>query len=341
MMTPSNDAAATSEMLNLLAGSWVTQSLYIVAKLGIADLLREMPKTCDTLAEQTQCDANALYRILRALASLGVFAEDEHGQFSLTPPAQCLCSDVPNSLRAFALMLGGEEHWQSWGDALHSVRTGEPSFDHVFGMPRFRYYAEHPEAARAFNEAMISRSTWEDAACICNYDFSQFATVVDVGGGHGSLLSAILQIKTDTRGVLFDLPHVAESARVALTGAEIESRIDITEGDFFDAVPEGGDACVLKKIIHNWDDAHSMTILANCRNAMSSTGRLLVIEPLIPPGNGPSFNKLLDLLMLVYTSNGKERTEVEHRVLLASAGFELVRVISTGSDVAILEAMPS
>jgi len=339
-MTPSNESAAASEMMNLLAGSWVTQSLYIVAKLGIADLLRDVPKNCDTLAEQTQSDADALYRILRALASLDVFAEDEHGHFHLTPLAQCLRSDVQNSLHSFALMLGSEEHWQSWGDALHSVRTGEPSFDHVFGMPRFRYYAEHPEAARTFNEAMISRSILEDEACISNYDFSQFGTVVDVGGGLGSLLSAFIRNKTDTRGVLFDLPHVIESARVALTGVGIESQIDFREGDFFDAVPEGGDAYVLKKIIHNWDDAHTMTILTNCRDAMRSTGRLLVIEPVIPPGNGPSFNKLLDLLMLVYTSKGKERTEVEHRVLLASAGFELVRVISTDSDVAILEATP-
>lgn len=339
-MASADVGSPSMALLKMVSGCWVSQAIYVAAKLGIADLLRDGPKPCGVMADATRTHAGALYRVLRALASLGVFAEDEEGRFGLTPLAECLQTGVPGSLRAYAIMLGEEEHWRPWGDVLYSVRTGQSAFDHVFGMPHFRYFAEHPEAARVFNDAMTSRSGQENDAIISAYDFSDLEAVVDVGGGQGTLLAAILHASSSTRGVLFDLPHVIAAARPALERTEQAGRCEFRAGDFFDAVPAGGDVYLLKKVILDWDDERAGSILKNCRTAMASTGRLLLIEPLIPPGNSPSFNKLLDLLMLVWTSGGRGRTETEHRTLLASAGFELARVIPTKSAVSIIEARP-
>jgi hypothetical protein len=276
--------------------------------------------------------------LLRALASLGVFVELEDRHFQLTPLAECLCTNAPGSLRGFAIMLGGQEHWRAWGEIFYSVRTGQPAFDHVFGMNQFQYFADNPEAGRLFNEAMTSRSAQENDAIISAYDFSGFGTVVDVGGGLGTLLESILQATVNTLGVLFDMPHVIASARNTVAQT---ARYEFKEGDFLDAVPSGSDAYVLKKVIHDWDNDRARSILRNCRRAISSAGRLLLIEPVIPPGNSPSFNKLLDLMMLVWTPGGKERTEGEHRILLASAGFKLTRIIPTSSLLSIIEAIPT
>ena len=342
MMTSANAASPSMTMLHMATGCWVSQAIHIAAKLGIADLLQEDgAKSCDALAVATQTHAGALYRLLRALASLGVFAEIENGHFQLTPLAECLCTNVPGSLRGFAIMLGEEQHWRAWGEVLYSVRTGQPAFDHVFGMHQFEYFAEHPEAGRLFNEGMTSRSGQENDAIISAYDFSGLGTVVDVGGGLGTLLATVLQATAKTRGVLFDLPHVIASARTTFVQTGQPARCEFSQGDFLDAVPSGGDAYILKKVIHDWDDDRAVSILQNCRRAIHSAGRLLLIEPIIPSGNGPSFNKLLDLLMLVWTPGGKERTEAEHRTLLASAGFKLARIIPTSSPVSIIEAVPT
>lgn len=341
MMKSANAASPSMTMLHMATGCWVSQAIHIAAKLGIADLLQDGGKSCDALAVATQTHAGALYRLLRALASLGVFAEISDRHFQLTPLAECLRTNVPGSLRGFAIMLGGEEHWRAWGDVLYSVRTGQPAFDHVFGAPQFEYFAEHAEAGRVFNEGMTSRSGQENDAIIAAYDFSSLGTVIDVGGGQGTLLTTILRATANTRGVLFDLPHVIASARTTIEQAGELTRCEFREGDFFDSVLSGGDAYMLKKIIHDWDDDRALSILQNCRRAITSAGRLLLMEPIIPPGNGPSFNKLLDLLMLVWTGGGKERTEAEHRTLLASAGFRLTRVMPTVSPVSIIEAVPA
>ena len=322
----------------MVAGSWISQAVYVAAKLGIADLLQDGGKPIDTLADATQTHAGALYRLLRALASLDILAEDDHGRFHLTPLGECLRTDAAGSLRAFAIMLGEEQHWRAWGNALYSIRTGQSAFDYVFGMPHFQYFAEHPEAAKVFNQAMTSRSGEENAAIISAYDFANFGAVVDVGGGQGALLAAVLKTASNTRGVLFDLPHVIAAARAA--AGEQRARYEFREGDFFKAVPAGADAYILKKVIHDWDDERALAILKRCREAIPKTGRLLLIEPVIPLGNTPSFNKLLDLLMLVWTSGGKERTDIEHRSLLRSAGFEARRVIPTNSPLSIIEAVP-
>ncbi len=336
-----NDHVGSSPMalLNMVTGCWVSQALYVAAKLGIADLLHEGPQSCKRLAEATQTHAGSLYRVLRALASVSIFAEDEKGCFSLTPLSEPLRAGVPGSLRAFAIMLGEPEHWRAWEGVLHSVRTGQPAFEHVFGMPHFRYFAEHPEAARIFDEAMTSRSSQENEAVVAGYDFADTQTVVDVGGGQGTLMASILQAYPKARGVLFDLPHVIGMSRTRMASAGHTARCEFVAGDFFASLPAGGDLYLLKKVIHDWDDERAQLILTNCRNAMSSTGRLLLIEPVIPPGNDPSFNKLLDLLMLVWTSGGRERTESEHRALLALAGLNLNRLIPTRSGVSIIEAV--
>lgn len=338
-MTNFQGGSSHMVLLQMMTGCWVSQALYIAAKLGIADLLREGPQSCTMLAAATQTHVGALYRVLRALASLNIFSEGKDGHFSLTPLAEPLRTDASSSLRAFAIMLGEQEHWRAWEGALHSVKTGEPAFEQVFGMPHFRYFAEHPEAARIFDEAMASRSSQENEAVVAAYEFADSRTVVDVGGGQGTLMASILQVQPNARGVLFDLPHVIATSRTRMAIAGYAARCQFVAGDFFASVPGGGDLYLLKKIIHDWDDERARLILANIRKAMSSTARLLLIEPVIPPGNDPSFNKLLDLLMLIWTSGGRERTESEHRALLASAGLNLNHVIPTRSGISIIEAV--
>jgi O-methyltransferase/methyltransferase family protein len=339
-MTNVHVEAPSLALLHMMTGCWISQALYVAAKLGIADLLQEGPQSCTRLAEATQTHPRALYRVLRVLANVGVFVEDEAECFRMTPLAEPLCTDAPGSLRAFAIMLGAPEHWRAWEGMLHSVSTGQPAFDHVFGVPLFQYFPAHPEAAQLFNDAMTSRSGQENAAIVAAYDFAAAHTVVDVGGGQGTLLASILHAHPKARGVLFDLPHVIAPARTRMESTGQAARWEFMAGDFFTAVPVGGDLYLLKKVIHDWDDERAQRILTNCRTAMSNTGRLLLMEPLIPPGNEPSFNKLLDLLMLVWNAGGRERTEREHQTLLASAGFHLSRVIPTRSGISIIEAVP-
>jgi hypothetical protein len=326
-------------MLRMVAGCWVSQAIHAAAKLGIADLLEGGPRGCDTLAAATGTHAGSLYRLMRTLASLGIFAEEADGRFRLTPLADCLRDTAPGSLRAFAVLLGEPSLWQAWGGLLHSMRTGEPAFDHVFGMPHFQYFAAHPEAGRLFAEGMTSRAGAENDAIVAAYDFSPYRTVVDVGAGEGSLIAAILRSSATARGVLLDLPHVVATARARLD-AEASARCDFHDGSFFDAVPSGGDLYLLKKVIHDWDDERAGAILARCAAAMSADARLLLIEPVIAPGDGASFNKLLDLLMLVWTSGGRERTEAEHAALLGAAGLRIARVIPTATPLTIIEAVP-
>ena len=335
-----NAAPPEAALLHMATGAWVAQALYVVAKFGLADLLVAGPRSATDLAKITGTHAGALYRILRALASVNVFAEDEVGLFHLTPTAECLCTKV-GSLRAFVIMLGEQEHWRAWGEIVYSVKTGQPAFDHVFRMPRFQYFADHPDDARIFSEAMTSRGSQENDAIISAYDFSNLKSIVDVGGGQGSLLVAILRATSDIRGVLFDLPGVIAVARSAVSPTEETARYALVEGNFFKAIPVGADAYLLKKVIQDWDDERAIEILINCRRAMRRDGRLLLIEPVIPPGNIHSFNKLLDLLLLVWTPGGKARTEREHEELLTKAGLKISRVISTESWLSLLEALPA
>jgi hypothetical protein len=235
-------------------------------------------------------------------------------------------------------MMGGEGVWRSWGEVLHTVRTGEPAFDHVFGMPVFDYYAAHPAAARVGAAGLSARSAGENAAIVAAYDFGTPDCVMDVGGGEGSLLRTILAAHPQLRGVLLEMPHVVDLARAALGGAPEVDRCELVTGDFFTAVPRRGSLLLLKKVIHDWTDERAATILRNCRAALPVGGRLLLMENVIPPGNGPSFGKWLDLLMLVY-AGGRERTAEEFHDLLATSGFEMKQVVPTAANVSVIEAV--
>jgi hypothetical protein len=324
-------------LVQLATGYWLSQAIYVAAKVGIADLLAQGPRSAAQLAESVGAHPDSLHRILRALAGAGVFREDGDGRFALTPLAEHLRSDVPTTVRNYVIMLGSGWLWRAWGELLYSSQTGEPAFERVFGTQFFKYMAEHPDAARIFDVAMTSRSRQEDAAVAAAYNWP-VGTVVDIGGGRGSQLAAILKRAPACRGILFDQPHVIPSAARLLDEAALAARCEVVAGDFFEGVPEQGDLYLLKKVIHDWDDERARKILVGCRTAMSPQARLLVIEHVLAPGNEPSWSKLLDLQMLVLTAGGRERSETEYATLLGSAGLALQRVIPTGAGVSLIEA---
>ncbi|RJP74654.1 MAG: methyltransferase [Candidatus Abyssobacteria bacterium SURF_17] len=320
----------------MLVGAWMTQAIYVAAELGIADLLAAGPRTVEELAEDCHAHASSLYRVLRALASVGIFAEDAHGRFSLTPLAEQLRSDAPDPQRAFAIMLGAE-FYKSWGKLLHGVKTGGEAFRTAFGVPFFQYMTEHPERHSIYDAAMESFAVGETEPMIDAYDFSPFKTVADVGGGNGLVLASILKRHPGMKGILFDLPAVADRARTIVSGFSLDGQCQIVGGDFFASVPTGVDAYVLRHIIHDWNDDDAVAILRNCREAMNPEGRVLVVEIVIPPGNEPCFGKWLDLMMLVV--GGRERTEEQYRRLFAEAGLKLSRIVPTAAEISVIEGI--
>ncbi|HTU90876.1 MAG TPA: methyltransferase [Gemmataceae bacterium] len=326
-------------MSRLLTGYWMAQAIHVAAHLGIADLLKDGPQTVAHLAESTGTHARSLYRLLRALASEGVFAEDEQGRFGLTPLGERLRSDIPNSQRWMAIM-NGEEHYRCWGELLYSVQTGQNAFEKLYGQPIFQYLASHPRQARIFDEGMVGVHGAETKAMLDAYDFGGIGTLVDVGGGNGSLLLATLERYPSLRGMVFDRPDVIERARSNIKAAGLENRCTLTGGNFFETVPAGGDSYLMRHIIHDWNDEQCRTILRHCRKAVPPAGKLLLIESVIPPGNEPCFAKLLDLTMLAIPG-GMERNEAEYRELLASAGFRLARVVPTTANVDVIECVPA
>ena len=325
-------------LLQMMTGYWVSQALHVAAKLGIADLLADGPVDCEDLAAATDTHAPSLQRVLRALASVGVFTEVSPGSFALTPLAELLRTETPGSMRALAIMYA-EEQYRAWGELLHSVRTGEMAFDHQFGMGYFEYLAQHPEADRVFNEAMTGWTHQLVGAVVDTYDFSPFKTIVDVGGGYGALLAAILRSNPGTRGVLFEQPHVVASAEEQVVAAGVADRCTFVSGDFFAAVPTGGDAYVLSQILHDWDDERCVAILGQCRRAMPDHGKLLVVELVLPEGDEPFLGKWLDLHMLVLLGS-RERTAAEYDTLFRAAGFKLARVVLTPPGPSVVEAVP-
>lgn len=327
-------------LMNLTTGHWISQAIFVAAKLGIADLLRDGPRTSDDLARSVGANARALYRILRALASVGVFAEGNDGRFALTPMAECLQIDDPGSMRAWSLITGVEFGFRPWGELLHSVKTGETAFDHVHGMGIFDYYGQHPDDGRVFDAAMTNFSGPEIAGVMEAYDFSGIGTLVDIAGGHGSFLGTILKANPSMKGILADVPAVIEGAHSYFESAQLADRCKVVPINFFESVPAGGDVYMMKHIIHDWEDERSKTILKNCHRAMAGKGKLLLVEMVIPPGNDPEFGKWLDVAMMVYTG-GCERTESEYRALLAAAGFRLTRIVPTSSPVSVVEAVPA
>lgn len=339
MLHQNDHQNARTAMRHMIMGFRTTQLIYAAAKLGIADLLKDGPREVSAIASAVGAHPRALYRLLRALASLGILAETTDGGFQLTGFAQTLRSDVPGSLRGLALLYGDEWLWHAYGSTLYSVTTGLPAFDLVHGQPLFEYLHLHPEAASTFNQAMTGYSELESAAVLSAYDFADAAKLVDVGGGQGALLAAILKAYPQTSGVLFDQESVIDHARYVMAHTGVADRCAMTPGNFFDAIPKGGDVYVLKSVLHDWDDERSITILKNCREVMRRGSRLLVIERVVPEGNEPSEAKLFDINMLVVIG-GLERTAREYQELFEAAGFELTRIIRTEALVSIVEGVP-
>lgn len=319
------------QLAHLLSGYWYTQTIYVAAKLNLAELLRDGPRSAPELVQSTGTNSRALYRLLRALASIGIFAEDR-GRFCLTPLAECL---LDPSAKAMAT-LRGECQYRAWGELLYSVQTGRSAFEKVYGKPIFDYLAEHPQTGHLFDLAMTGVHGRETQAMLEAYDFTGIGTLVDLGGGNGSVLTAMLRRYPGLQGILFDLPSVAERTKAHIEAAGLASRCQVMAGNFFEAVPSGADACLLRHIIHDWDDAQSVTILGHCRRAMRPGGKLLVVEGVVPPGNEPSVSKFFDLAMLVLPG-GMERTEQEYRQLLEAAGFRLTRIVPTRTWVSVIE----
>lgn len=324
-------------MMGLITGYWISQAVGVVAKLGVADHLGDGPRTCDDLARRVGAESQALYRVLRLLSSIGVFTQVVQGSFGLTALGETLRSDAPGSVRNFAITETAPGHWQPWGRMEESVRTGKPVAQLALGMEFFEWYAQNPDEAGYFNAAMGNLSALAASELVRVFDFSRFRKVVDVGGAHGVLLSAILHASPTTRGVLFDLPHVIATAGESIMAQGLSDRCELKSGDFFEALPAGADLHLLKQVIHDWDDERSTRLLKNSHRALAPQGTLLLVEMVVPPDNAPSPAQGMDLNMLVLLG-GRERTEEQYRHLLAEAGFRLARVIPTHSPFSVIEA---
>ena len=334
-MTDQSPPSPAIQMMRLINGYQVSQALHVVATLGVADLLREGPRSSNDLAKAVQADQDALYRLLRALAAVGVFHEDTDRVFSLTDLGACLRSDAPHPVGPWAAFIGRPYYWQVWSHLTHSVKTGEFAFPVVHGVSNWKYREGHPEESAIFDAAMtaITRGTTE--AVIAAYDFSPFARIVDVGGGQGLLLGSVLAAYPHLHGVLFDQPHVVSHADKLLKGTGVGDRCEISGGDFFKSAP-AGDLHILKSVLHDWADEQALAIMRSCRAAVTSGGRVLVIDRIIGEPNLAPSEKFLDLNMLV-AAGGRERTHKEFVNLFAAAGYELTRVLHTGTQLHLIE----
>jgi len=338
MSTSRPDAPpAHVQLIQMSTAYWVSRLVHLAAELELADHLAPGPLSADELAARTQTHAPTLYRVLRSLASLGLFTEDESHRFALTELGAALKTGAPGSARASILTLAGEQVSGAWQHLLHSVRTGQPGFEHAHGKGIFPWLAEHPREAALFGETMVGFHGTEPAAVADAYDFSAFPLIVDVGGGTGNLLTTVLKKYPQPRGVIFDLPHVAGEAEALIAARALTARVTFQAGDFFQTTPPDADLYLMSHVIHDWSEDQCRTILGNCRRAMKPGSRLLIIEMVLPPGNAPHPGKMLDMMMLV-GPGGQERTAHEYEALLASAGFQLARVIPTNSAVSIVEA---
>jgi O-methyltransferase domain/Dimerisation domain len=325
-------------LFQLATAYWLSQAIYVAAKLGIADLLKDGPQTCAILATETGSNPASLFRLMRALSSVGIFSQVGAGRFALSPLAEGLKTETAGSLRATVITLG-EIHYQACGRLLHSVQTGSPSFNRVFGTSLFEYLTKEADAADAFNQGMSSLSSMLAYAVLLAYEFDGISSIVDIGGGEGNLLEKILEFYPGAIGTVFDKVPTIERARRHLCSGRTGRRCSYVAGDFFNAVPVGADAYLLCGVVHDWDDDKAITILRNCRRAMAKTGRVLLLEMLLPEADSMHFGKLLDLNMLVMTG-GRERTQVEFHALLDAADFRLRRVIATMAPQSLIEAVP-
>ncbi len=328
---------AAASVLQMMQGLHISRAVFVAAKLGIADLLKDGPQSSDELARSTQSDPQSLYRILRLLGALGVFPELEPGRFCLSPLGERLRTGVPGSMRAWALLTDALGGLGAFDHILDTVHTGKPAFESVFGMGIFEFLARHPEKAAAFDAAMSERTAAFAPSVASSYDFPGMRRVVDVGGGRGTLLAAILAARPELRGVVFDLPNVT-GTEATLRAAGVIDRCEVAAGDFFLSVPSGADCYLLANVLHDWDDKRALAILRNCRRAMLENGKVLVIERMILADPARSLPTLLsDINMLVMTG-GLERTDDEYARLLADADLRLTRVLPVAFPYGVFEA---
>jgi O-methyltransferase domain len=338
---PANQAPQPSaEMLRMLNSFLTVQALHVAAFLGLADLVAAGPKGVDELAAATEADRSSLHRLLRMLTGPGVFREEADGRFAITPLGATLRSDSPDSVREWALFVGAPEMWAVWAGLRGSVMSGQASFPTVHGAPMWEYIAARPDLGDAFNSWMTRQSRQHNSALVAAYDFSPFRVVADIGGGQGSTLAAVLSAQQSLRGVLLDLPQVVAQT-APLDEAGVADRCQVIGGDMLRMVPTGADAYLIKRVLMDWGDVDSITILRNCADAMGPGGRVLVVEMLMPAGNEPSPAKAFDILMLLNQPGGRIRTEADFRKLFAAAGLRLSRVVPTGSPNSILEGVPA
>jgi len=315
------------------------KALQVAAELGVADLIAETPKTADQLAQTVRANSDALYRLLRALASLGIFKEDRDGRFENTPLSEPLRTGVPGSVRDYVINFSHDVFFSAWAMFMDVVRTGKPSFGKVNGYDQWEYFRRHPDVGERFNKQISARTAQVASALVEAYDFSRFETLIDVGGGVGAVVAAVLNKFPNLHGCLYDQASVIEGAKSFLDAKGVLSRCDLISGDFFQSVPKGLDAYLMKSILHDWQDEQALKILKQCRVAMEKHATLLIIDAVITRDNAPHPGKWKDLTMLVCYGS-RERTEEEFRNLLCQSGFELKRVIPLPLPDALIEAVP-
>jgi hypothetical protein len=328
----------SAQLMQMVFGFIPARAISLVAELGIADLLKDGAKSAKELAIATDSHARSLYRLLRVCASVGVFSENENNQFSNTVLSDLLRSDSPESLKDFSIMIGDNTQFKTWGRFDYAVKTGQPAFDEVFGMPYFDFIGINPKEAKTFNDAMTGMSIGSSMAVLQSYDFSGIKILVDVGGGHGFLLASILNKYPDMQGINFDVPALKADAEALFAQHGVSNRSHYDSGDFFQTVTTGGDAYIMKHIIHDWNDEQCVAILSNCRKGIKKGGKVLLVEMVLPDGNEPSMGKLLDLQMLSVLP-GCERTRAEYADLLEKSGFELTQIVPTPSPYSVIEGM--
>ncbi len=333
-------APAAVVMFEMVLGAWVAQAIQAAAELGIADALAEGPMPLDDLAARVGADPDALRRLMRALISCGVFRQRRDGRYDLTALAAALRSDAPLSMYGWARLVGAPQHREHWSLLVEAVKSGEAVLPKLRGKEAFEYLKDEPELAQAFNEAMTTLSDLAAVAVVAGYDFGRYRTIVDVGGGHGALLAAVLTATPNARGVLFDLPEVVTEASALLRRQGVEDRVRVEAGSFFDGIPSGGDAYILKSVIHDWPDAQAVAILRNVREAADADATLLLVELVLPAHEREFAGKWVDLEMLVQ-ANGRERTAAEYRDLLRQTGFRMRRIVQTAAPFSVIEATPA
>jgi O-methyltransferase domain/Dimerisation domain len=326
-------------ILQLMNGVLIAGAVSCLARLGIPDLVEAAPKSAQELAAQIGVHPQALYRLLRATASVGVLSEGPDGKFSQTPMSAVLRSNATPSLRAFAIMTGREWHGRGWAQLEHCVRTGNPAMQQIYGAPVFEYLKQNPEEAQIFNDAMSDLSTIDSPAVAEAYNFGGIRTIVDIGGGHGLLLATILERNPQLQGTLYEVPHVLEGARSGPL-KPVMDRCTLASGDMFCTVPAGADVYIMKHIIHDWPDDRCVQLLQACRKGVNPGGKLLVVDCVIQPGNDFSPGKFLDLQMMIFPS-GCERTEKQFRDLFAASGWRLNRIVPTAAQDSIVEGVPA